>query len=207
MDPASFFAQFSGWRIMAPSNAFDYIGMFNTAMRFEDPVLMLEHGMLYGETDQVPAEMPDGSHPMDYHIAYGKARVVREGSDVTVLTYLTGVNKCLQAAEALAAEGTSAEVIDLRTLDYIGMDYEAIGRSLHKTGSVLTVEEGPRSLTLGARIADEIQARFFDALDCPVGHVTAPDVPCMVSRVLEQAFIPSVERIQEQMRLGGRHAF
>jgi len=206
MDPGSFFAQFSGWRVMAPSNAFDYIGMFNTAMRFEDPVLMLEHGMLYGVPDQVPAEGLGGAHPMDYYVPYGKARVVREGSDVTVLTYLTGVAKCLQAAEALAGEGISAEVIDLRTLDYIGMDYEAIGRSLQKTGSLLIVEEGPRSLTLGARVADEVQERFFDYLDCPVGHVTAPDVPSMVSRVLEQAFIPSVEQITQQMAVAGRHA-
>jgi len=143
---------------------------------------------------------------MDYYVPYGKARVVREGSDVTVLTYLTGVAKCLQAAEALAGEGISAEVIDLRTLDYIGMDYEAIGRSLQKTGSLLIVEEGPRSLTLGARVADEVQERFFDYLDCPVGHVTAPDVPSMVSRVLEQAFIPSVEQITQQMAVAGRHA-
>ncbi|HHX43515.1 MAG TPA: MFS transporter [Chloroflexi bacterium] len=207
MDPGSFFAQFSGWRIMAPSNAFDYVGMFNTAMRFEDPVLMLEHGMLYDSPGEVPAEGIDGGHPLDYYVPYGKARVVREGTDVTVLTYLTGVAKCLQAAEALAAEGIRAEVIDLRTLDYIGMDYEAIGRSLIKTGSLLIVEEGPRSLTLGARIADEVQERFFDYLDCPVGHVTAPDVPSMVSRVLEQAFIPSVEQIQQQMAVGARHAF
>jgi len=206
MDPGSFFAQFSGWRVMAPSNAFDYIGMYNTAMRFEDPVLMLEHGMLYGAPGQVPAEGLGGAHPMDYYVPYGKARVVREGSDVTVLTYLTGVAKCLQAAEALAGEGISAEVIDLRTLDYIGMDYEAIGRSLQKTGSLLIVEEGPRSLTLGARVADEVQERFFDYLDCPVGHVTAPDVPSMVSRVLEQAFIPSVEQITQQMAVAGRHA-
>jgi len=206
MDPGSFFAQFSGWRVMAPSNAFDYIGMYKNAMRFEDPVLMLEHGMLYGVPDQVPAEGLGGAHPMDYYVPYGKARGVREGRDVTVLTYLTGVAKCLQAAEALAGEGISAEVIDLRTLDYIGMDYEAIGRSLQKTGSLLIVEEGPRSLTLGARVADEVQERFFDYLDCPVGHVTAPDVPSMVSRVLEQAFIPSVEQITQQMAVAGRHA-
>ena len=206
MDPGSFFAQFSGWRVMAPSNAFDYVGMFNTAMRFEDPVLMLEHGMLYGVSDQVPAEGLGGGHPLDYYVPYGKARVVREGGDVTVLTYLTGVAKCLEAAEALSAEGISAEVIDLRTLDYIGMDYEAIGRSVQKTGSLLIVEQGPRSLTLGARIADEVQERYFDYLDCPIGHVTAPDVPAMVSRVLEEAFIPSVEQIKQRMAVAGRHA-
>ncbi|MBM3190640.1 MAG: MFS transporter, partial [Chloroflexi bacterium] len=109
MDPAGFFGLFSGWRIMAPSNAFDYIGMFNTAMRFNDPVLIMEHGLLYAEEDKVPA----GN--LDYYVAYGKARVVREGTDVTVLTYHTSVAKCVKAAAELAAEGISAEVIDLRT--------------------------------------------------------------------------------------------
>ena len=98
MDPSGFFAQFSGWRILAPSNAFDYIGLFNTAMRFRDPVLMVEHGMLYGEEFEVPVDT------MDYTVAYGKAKVVRPGTDVTVLTYLTGVQKCIQVADELADE-------------------------------------------------------------------------------------------------------
>ncbi len=201
MDPGAFFALFSGWRIMAPSNAFDYIGMFNTAMRINGPVLMIEHGMLYAAEDQVPVDT------MDYGVAYGKARVVCQGSDVTVLTYLTGVGKCLQAAEELAGEGVSAEVIDLRTLDYIGMDFATIGASVKKTGSVLIVEQGPRSLTLGGRISDEVQERFFDYLDCPVGKVTALDVPLPVSRRLEEAVLPSVERIRAQMARGARHQF
>jgi 2-oxoisovalerate dehydrogenase E1 component len=201
MDPSAFFALFSGWRIVAPSNAFDYVGLFNTAMRFDDPVLVIEHGMLYGEEGQVPAES------MDYYVPYGKAKVVRPGTDVTVLTYLTGVSQCLQAADALAAEGISAEVIDLRTLDYTGMDYQTIGTSVKKTGSVLIVEQAPRSLTLGGRISDEIQGRFFDYLDCPVGHVTALDVPPPVSRRLEEAVLPSVGQIVEQMRRGGTHLF
>jgi 2-oxoisovalerate dehydrogenase E1 component len=201
MDPSAFFALFSGWRIMAPSNAFDYIGMFNTAMRFQDPVLMVEHGMLYGQEGEVPTDT------MDYYVPYGKAKVVRTGTDVTVLTYMTGVSKCLQAAEELYAQGISAEVIDLRTLDYTGMDYETIGASVTKTGSVLIVEQGPRSLTLGGRISDEIQARFFDYLDCPIGHVTALDVPPPVSRILEEATLPSLEQIRAQMARGARHAF
>jgi len=201
MDPSAFFALFSGWRIMAPSNAFDYVGLFNTAMRYDDPVLLIEHGMLYGEEGQVPADT------MDYTIPYGKAKVVRPGRDVTVLTYLTGVGMCVQAAEELAAEGISAEVIDLRTLDYTGMDWAMIGESVKRTGSVLIVEQGPRSLTLGGRISDEIQARFFDYLDCPVGHVTALDVPPPVSRKLEGAVLPSLEQIKTQMVRGGRHMF
>jgi 2-oxoisovalerate dehydrogenase E1 component len=201
MDPSAFFALFSGWRIMAPSNAFDYVGLFNTAMRFDDPVIMVEHGMLYAEEGQVPADT------MDYYVPYGVAKVVRPGTDVTVLTYLTGVGNCLQVAEELAAEGISAEVIDLRTLDYTGMDYETIGTSVKKTGSVLIVEQAPRSLTLGGRISDEIQARFFDYLDCPIGHVTALDVPPPVSKVLEDAVLPSLEQIKAQMARGGRHMF
>jgi len=199
MDPGGLFALFSGWRIVAPSTAFDYVGMFNTAMRLDDPVLILEHGMLYGVEDQVPADT------LDYHVAYGRARVARPGADVTVLTYLLGVSQCLQAAEELAAEGIEAEVIDLRTLDYAGMDWQAIGASVEKTGSVLVVEQGPRSMTLGGRIADEIQGRFFDYLDCPVGHITGLDVPLPVSRALEEAALPSLAQIKAAMARGGRH--
>ncbi len=201
MDPSGVFALFSGWRIVAPSNAYDYIGLFNTAMRFRDPVLIVEHGMLYGEEGQVPAGT------LDYHIPYGKAKIVRPGRDVTVLTYLTGVGKCLEGAAALAEEGLSAEVIDLRTLDYTGMDWATIGASVRKTGSVLIVEQAPRSMTLGGRLADEIQARLFDYLDCPVGHVTALDIPLPVSRALEEAALPSVEQIETQMARGARHTF
>jgi 2-oxoisovalerate dehydrogenase E1 component len=199
LDPAAFFSQFSGWRVIAPSNAFDYIGLFNTAMRFTDPVLIVEHGMLYREEGQVPVGA------LDYCIEYGRARTVRMGTDVTVLTYLTNVNTCLEIAEALQADGINAEVIDLRTLDYTGMDYATIGESVKKTGSALIVEQAPRSLTLGARISDEIQERFFDYLDCPVAKVAGLDVPPPVSRKLEAAVVPSIERIKAEMVRAGRH--
>ncbi|MGD8294554.1 MAG: thiamine pyrophosphate-dependent enzyme, partial [Desulfobacterales bacterium] len=96
MNPAGLFSLFSGWRVVAPSNAFDYIGLFNSAMRFNDPVLIIEHGDLYGEQCQVPLDN------LDYYVPYGKAKVVRSGEDVTCLTYLTGVNDALAAAEELA---------------------------------------------------------------------------------------------------------
>jgi len=201
MNPPGLFGLYSGWRIMAPSNAFDYVGMFNTAMRLNDPVLIIEHGKLYDESGEVPTDT------MDYYIQYGKANVVREGTDVTVLTYLTGVRDCLEAAEELARDGISAEVIDLRTLDYTGMDYAMIGESLKKTGSVLIVEQTPRSMGLAGRISDEIQERFFDYLDCPVGKVAAPDIPPPVSKALEEIMIPSVEKIKAAMAQGGRHEF
>lgn len=202
MDPSGLFGLFSGWRIVAPSNSFDYIGLFNTAMRFEDPVLIVEHGMLYGEQDHVPVDN------LDYFVAYGKARVLRPGTDVTVLTYMRGVKMCLEAAEAMAnEEGLSAEVIDLRTVDYVGMDWETIGASLRKTGSLLIVEQAPRSMSVSGRIGDEVQARFFDYLDCPVGKVTGLDVPPPVSRKLEAAALPSLAQVRAQMLRGARHAF
>ena len=201
MDPAAVFALFSGWRIVAPSTAFDYIGLFNTAMAYDDPVLIVEHGRLYADEDQVPANDPD------YFVEYGKANIVREGSDVTVLAYLTSVKKCVQMADELAADGISAEVIDLRTLDLQGMDFETIGRSLKKTGSVLCVDQTPRSLSLSGRIADEIQLRFFDYLDCPVGKLTAVDVPPPVSKVLEEAALPSMAQIKAAIGKGGKHMF
>lgn len=201
MDPSAFFALFSGWRIVAPSNAFDYVGLFNTAMRYNDPVLVIDHGKLYDDEGRVPTDN------LDYYVQYGKAKVRREGNDVTVLTYLTGVNKCLQVAEELASEGISAEIIDLRTLDYTGMDYATIGESVRKTGSVLIVEQSPRSLSLSGRISDEIQERFFDYLDCPVREVTGLDVPPAVSRKLEEAILPSLDEIRAQMKRGGRHMF
>lgn len=201
MDPSGFFSLFPGWRVIAPSCAFDYIGLFNTAVRYNDPVVMIEHGLLYAEKDQVPADT------MDYYIPYGKANVVREGKDVTVITYLLGVGSCLRAAEELAKEGISAEVIDLRTLDYNGMDYATISASVKKTGCALIVEQAPRSLSLSGRIADEIQERFFDYLDCPVGKLTGLDIPNPVSRRLEAASIPSLAQIKAKMALGGRHQF
>jgi 2-oxoisovalerate dehydrogenase E1 component len=201
MNPPGLFGLFSGWRVMAASNAFDYVGLFNTAMRLNDPVLMIEHGKLYADRDDVPADT------MDYFIPYGKAKVVREGSDVTVLTYLTGVKDCLQAAEELASEGMQAEVIDLRTLDYTGMDFDTIGASLKKTGSVLIVEQTPRSMGLAGRISDEIQERYFDDLDCPVGKVAAPDIPPPVSKALEEVMIPSIAQIKARIAQGARHQF
>ncbi len=198
MDPAGLFGLFPGWRVVAPSNAWDYIGMFNTAMQLEDPVLVLEHGMLYDLPDQVPAG------DLDYCVPYGAARVARPGDALTVLTYLTGVGTCLEAAETLAEEGLEIEVIDLRTLDYAGMDYETIGESLRKTGAALIVEQAPRSQTLGARIADEIQGRWFDALDAPITHVTGWDVPPPVSRALEDAALPTMEGIRDAMRAAAK---
>ncbi len=198
MDPAGLFGLFSGWRVVAPSNAHDYIGLFNTALQLSDPVLIIEHGKLYQDEGRVPHD------DTTYCVPYGVARVLRPGRDVTVLTYLNCVKPCLQAAETLAASGIEAEVIDLRTLDYTGMDYATLSASLAKTGSAVIVEEAPRSQGIGGRLADELQSRCFDLLDAPISHCTAPDVPSPVSRKLEEAFLPSLADITAAIQRAAR---
>ena len=197
MNPAGLFGLFSGWRIMAPSNAFDYVGLFNSAVRFNDPVLMIEHADLYARKGPVPVDT------MDYFVAYGKAKVVRSGSDVTVLTYLTGVHDAVTAADSLAAEGLDVEVVDLRTLDYTGLDFDTIGESMKKTGRVIILEQVPRSMGIASRISDEIQERFFDYLDAPIEKIAAPDVPPPVSRALEATMLPDLDYIKERLRRFG----
>ena len=198
MNPVGLFSLFSGWRVVAPANAFDYIGLFNSAVRCNDPVLIIEHADLFEQKCQVPSDM------LDYFVAYGKANVVRPGADLTVLTYLTGVNDAAAAAEELAAEGLDIEVVDLRTLDYSGLDFDTIGRSVEKTGLVLILEQVPRSMGIASRICDEIQERFYDFLDAPIEKITAPDVPLPVSRALETAMLPDLELIKARMRLVGK---
>jgi 2-oxoisovalerate dehydrogenase E1 component len=183
---------------VAPANAFDYIGLFNTAVRYNDPVLIIEHADLFEQKCQVPREM------LDYFVAYGKAKVVRPGADLTVLTYLAGVNDAVAAAEELAAEGLEVEVVDLRTLDYSGLDFDTIGQSVEKTGLVLILEQVPRSMGIASRISDEIQERFYDFLDAPVEKITAPDVPAPVSRALETAMMPDIALIKQRLRAVGK---
>lgn len=181
--------------LVAPSNPFDYIGLFNTIIRFLlDPVLVVEYGIMYSWVGSVPADT------VDYYVQYGKARVVRSGKDLTVLTCLAGVKECLRAALALDQEGVAIEIIDLRTIDYMGMDFETIGDSIRKTGAVLIVEYGPKNMSIGARLSDEIQRVFFDYLDVPVVRVTGLDVPVPVSKALEEASLPSVSDIRSAMR-------
>ena len=191
MSPAGLFGLFSGWRVMAPSNPFDYVGMFNTAAQLNDPVLIIEHGDLYNQKGNIPKDN------IDYYVKYGSARIVRTGSHVTLLTYLTGVNDALAAARELESEGVDVEVIDLRTLDYTGMDFETIGESVQKTMHVIVLEQTPRSMGIASRVSDEIQERFFDYLDAPVQKITAFDVPTPASRMLETALLPDVNKIVE----------
>ncbi|MHB0998441.1 MAG: alpha-ketoacid dehydrogenase subunit alpha/beta [Armatimonadota bacterium] len=187
MDPVALYALFPGWRIVFPSNAFDYVGLFNSAMTSLDPVLMVEHHSLYGRKFPVP------KGNLDYFIPFGKARTTVSGSDVTVVTYGAMVSRC---EDVLANLDISAEIIDLRTVDLYGIDYDAIGLSLEKTGAVVVVEEAPTSQSIGASISAGVTERFFDLLDAPAARVNSLDVPNSVSRALEKATIVSDDDIR-----------
>ncbi len=186
MDPAGIFATSPGWRIVAPSTAADYIGLMNTAMALDDPVLVIEHVDLYGLRQEVPAG------DLDYQLPLGKAALRRSGADVTVISYLSMVHRCL---EAIDSSGVDADLIDLRWLDRASLDWAAIEASVKKTNAVLIVEQGARGTSYGGWLADEIQHRFLDWLDQPVERVTGGEASPSISRVLEAAAIAQVADI------------
>ncbi len=201
MDPVGIYAAFSGWRIVSPADSFEYIGLFNTAMHSLDPVVILEHHSLY--TQKFPAPEKD----LDYCIPFGQARVVREGSDITVATYGAMTNRVAKIAETLDTEGVSVEVVDLRTLDLANLDFETLGGSLSKTGIFATVEEAAGGQAIGGRIASEVTERFFDSLDGPPGAITSKDVPNPVSRELERAAMIADEEIMTLLHKMARRAW
>ncbi|MFD4957777.1 thiamine pyrophosphate-dependent enzyme [Microbacterium sp. NPDC058389] len=186
MDPAGIFATNPGWRIVAASNATDYVGLMNAALALEDPVLVIEHVDLYGQADQVP------TGDLDYIIPPGRAALVRTGSEVTVITYLSMVG---HAREAIEQTGIDADLIDLRWLDRASIDWETIGESIKKTNAVLIVEQGAQGTSYGAWLADEIQRRYFDWLDQPIARVTGQEASPSISKVLERAAIARTEEV------------
>ncbi len=196
MDPAGIFATSPGWRIVAPSTAADYVGLMNAALALEDPVLVIEHVDLYGRADRVP----EGD--LDYVIPPGSAAIRREGSDVTVISYLSMVHHSLEAIEQT---GVDAELIDLRWLDRASIDWDTIEASVKKTNAVLIVEQGAQGTSYGGWLADEIQRRLFDWLDQPVQRVTGSEASPSISKVLERAAIARTEEVVaglERVRAG-----
>jgi 2-oxoisovalerate dehydrogenase E1 component len=178
MDPAGVFATAPGWRIVAPSNPFDYVGLMNAALRCEDPVVVLESVDLYASIGPAPVK------DLDYCIEVGKAALLREGTDVTIISYLMMSNYVLEAVDSINA---NADVIDLRWLDRASLDWETIGTSIKKTGRVLIAEQGAVGTGYGAWLADEIQRRYFDWLDAPIERVTGQVASPSISKVLERA--------------------
>jgi 2-oxoisovalerate dehydrogenase E1 component len=187
MDPAGIFATSAGWRIVAPTTPYDYVGLMNTALRCQDPVLVLEHVDLYNATGPGPVD------DLDYCLPVGKAAIRREGKDATILTYLGMVPFVLEAVEEFGE--VDAEVIDLRWLDRASIDWDTIEASITKTNQVLIAEQGAVGTSYGGWLADEIHRRFFDLLDAPVRRVTGAEASPSISKVLERAAIAQKDEV------------
>jgi 2-oxoisovalerate dehydrogenase E1 component len=192
MDPVGMFASSSGWRVVAPSTPFDYVGLMNAALLCRDPVLVVEHVALYQTIGPVPVD------DLDYLVPIGSAKVVRPGSALTIVTYLSMVR---QAVDAVTALGVDAEVIDLRTLDRAGLDWGTIGDSVRRTNNVIIVEQGSLGHSYGALLADEMQRRLFDHLEQPVLRVHGGEASPSISKVLEHAAIAGQSEIEECIRV------
>jgi pyruvate/2-oxoglutarate/acetoin dehydrogenase E1 component len=180
---------FPGIYVVMPSTPYDAKGLLKAAIRDDNPVMFIEHKMLYG----VEGYVPEPENDEDYVIPFGVADVKREGADVTVVTYSRMVHRALEAAERLAEEGIGVEVIDLRTLK--PLDMETVGASVRKTGRVVGVTEAYRTGSFISELATRIQEELFDWLDAPVVRVAAADVPVPMSEPLEDAAIPNVDAI------------
>jgi pyruvate dehydrogenase E1 component beta subunit len=180
-----FYAHVPGLKVVAPAFPADAKGLLKTAVRDDNPVLIMESETLYG----VKGEVPDGDHVVEL----GRAQVVRPGTDVTLAAYSRMTHVALDAAAALEKEGVSAEVVDLRSLR--PLDESTIVASVERTHRLVVVHEGWPYGGVGAEIADRVQRLAFDALDGPVLRVSTLDVPMPYSAKLEQACIPQPERV------------
>ncbi len=187
-DFSAWYSQIPGLKVIAPFSAADYKGLLKAAIRDPNPVIFLENEMLYGHSGEVPKLD-------DYVIPIGKARVVRTGSHVTLISWSNGMSYALKAADDLAKEGIEAEVIDLRTLR--PMDTDTIVASVKKTGRAVTVEEGWQQSGVGAEIAARIMEHAFDYLDAPVKRVSGKDVPMPYASNLEKLALPSAAEVVE----------
>ena len=183
---APWYASVPGLIVIAPYDAADAKGLLKAAIRSEDPVVFLENELLYGRSFEVPA----GD---DYVVPIGKARIVRTGSDLTIVSYSIGVGLALDAAEKLAGEGIDAEVIDLRTLR--PLDRQAVLDSLAKTNRMIVVEEGWPTCSIASEIIAIAMEEGFDDLDAPVLRVTNEDVPMPYAANLEKLALVDVARV------------
>jgi pyruvate dehydrogenase E1 component beta subunit len=187
-DYSAWYSQIPGLKVVAPYSAADYKGLLKAAIRDPNPVIFLENEMLYGHSGEVPKLD-------DYVIPIGKARIVRTGGHVTIVSWSNGMSYALKAADELAKEGIEAEVIDLRTLR--PMDTDTIVASVKKTGRAVTVEEGWQQNGVGAEIAARLMQHAFDYLDAPVMRVSGKDVPMPYAANLEKLALPSVAEVVE----------
>ena len=190
-DYASWYANVPGLRVVMPHNAADAKGLLKAAIRDPNPVIFLENEILYGQSFDVP-------QLDDFVLPIGKAKVVRSGSDATIVSWGIGMTYALQAVDALDEEGISAELIDLRTIR--PMDMDTVLRSVQKTGRCVTVEEGWPVCSVSSEISAQIQNNAFDYLDAPVLGVTGKDVPMPYAANLEALAKPTVAEVVEAVK-------
>ena len=187
-DYTAWYSQIPGLLVVSPSNAADAKGLLKAAIRNPNPVIFLENEILYGHMGPVP-KMDDFVLPI------GKAKIAREGSDVTIVSFSIGMTYALKAADELASQGISAEVIDLRTIR--PMDIATVLASVQKTHRCITVEEGWPQSGVGSEISAQIMEHAFDWLDAPVKRITGRDVPMPYAANLEKLALPTVSDVVE----------
>jgi acetoin:2,6-dichlorophenolindophenol oxidoreductase subunit beta len=184
------FTHIPGLKVVCVSNAYDAKGLLIQSIRDDDPVIFCEHKSLYSHESEVPLE--------PYAIPLGEANVVREGDDVTIVTYGLMVHKCLEAASALAREKIEVEVIDLRTLS--PMDWDTVIESVEKTGRLVAVDEAHPRCSIAADVCAYVSQHAFDSLQAGVRIVTAPHTPVPFSPALEDLYIPGAAAIADAAR-------
>jgi 2-oxoisovalerate dehydrogenase E1 component beta subunit len=195
-NPEAWFVHTPGLKVVAPSTAYDAKGLIKSAIRDNDPVLFFEHKALYRRVkEDLPKE--------EYTVPIGKASVVLQGRDLSIVTYGAMVQVALDAAAALAGEGISIEVVDLRTL--LPLDEETVLASVRKTSKVLLLHEDTLTGGLAGELAARISEKAFDALDGPIVRVTAPDTPVPYSAPLEDAFLPNAQKVADKARWLARY--
>ncbi|HYO30232.1 MAG TPA: alpha-ketoacid dehydrogenase subunit beta [Thermomicrobiales bacterium] len=186
----NFYGHFPGLKVVSPVTPHDVKGMMIEAIRDPNPIIFLEAGALYG----TKGEVPEG----EYTVPFGKARIAREGADITLIAYGRQVGLLLKVADTLQADGISAEVIDLRSIR--PFDEQTIVESVRKTHRAVVVQEQWRWFSVGSEVAALIQEQAFDDLDAPVGRVSGAEVPAPYARNLEVAAFPSEQQIVDAAR-------
>jgi pyruvate dehydrogenase E1 component beta subunit len=186
----SIFTHIPGIKVVCPASPYDAKGLMIEAIRDNDPVIFCEHKNIYDITGEVPEEL--------YTIPFGEANILRDGDDVTIVSYGQMVHRATEAADQLAGDGVECEVIDLRTLSPI--DTETVLESVQNTGRLVVVDEAHPRCSIAADVAASVAQEGFKALQAPIGMVTAPHTPVPFSPDLEKHFVPSAEKIVAAVR-------